>query len=201
MIVSHNAVMRKLFFRGILIFKTILMVSLTYAQQPATAEKFKQELLYDINTTRQKGCNCGTKWFPPAPPVTWNTILQKSAYGHARDMNDRNYFSHTGKDGRSMEDRIQQSGYNVANFKAVYFGENIAKGQPTIQAVMQDWFKSEGHCKNLMNANFKEVGVVQYNDYWVQDFGGRELWPPALQRHVAGGQVKLGPPVRVPVYK
>jgi uncharacterized protein YkwD len=39
---------------------------------------------------------------------------------------------------------------------------------------MAEWFKSEGHCHNLMNPAFKEVGIVQYNDYWVQDFGGRE---------------------------
>src|SRR4051812_42645715 len=104
--------MRKLIFGGVLLLMLTLIVNTARTQyRPPTAESFKQEFLNYINTTRAKGCNCGTKWFPPAPPLSWNVVLQKSAFGHAKDMNDKNYFSHTSKDGRSMQDRIVMAGY------------------------------------------------------------------------------------------
>ena len=45
---------------------------------------------------------------------------------------------------------------------------------------MAGWLKSEGHCRNIMNGSFKELGVgyaanasSSYRTYWVQDFGAR----------------------------
>ncbi|GAB3912894.1 CAP domain-containing protein [Mucilaginibacter boryungensis] len=169
-----------------------LIVSTARTQyRPATAESFKQEFLNYINTTRARGCNCGTKWFPPAPPLSWNTSLQKSAFRHAKDMNDKSYFSHTSKDGRSMQDRIVFAGYIFNGYKSFIIGENIAEGQQSIRQVMQEWFASEGHCHNLMNPAFREIGIAQYNDYWVQDFGGRESYSPAEQRALESGQARV----------
>jgi uncharacterized protein YkwD len=184
--------MRKLMIGGVMLLITVFTATTAHtAQPPATADRFKQEFLDYINTKRSQGCNCGTKWFPPAPPLTWNINLQKAAYGHAKDMNDKKYFSHMGKDGRNMEDRIVLAGYIFNGYKSFNVGENIAYGQQSIQQVMYEWFKSEGHCHNLMNPEFKEVGIVQYNDYWVQDFGGRETFSPELQKQIESGQVKL----------
>ena len=187
--------MRKAILGGVLLLIFTLTISALQAQAPSSGEKFKQEFLYYINVTRQKGCNCGTKWYPPAPPLVWNNNLQKSAYGHAKDMDNKHYFSHDSKDGRNMEDRIVAAGYIFNGYKSFNIGENIAEGQQSIAQVMDDWYKSEGHCQNLMNPKFKEVGVSQYNDYWVQDFGGRESWSPEMQKQIASGQVKLGAPV------
>ncbi len=111
--------------------------------------------------------------------------------GHAKDMAKRNYFSHTSQDGRSMEDRIVFAGYTFKGFKSFAIGENIAQGQQSIAEVMDGWFKSEGHCKNLMNRDFKEVGVAQYNDYWVQDFGGRTSFTAEQQRLIKSGKYKV----------
>ena len=43
---------------------------------------------------------------------------------------------------------------------------------------MEGWLKSPGHCKNIMKAEFKEVGMAvyfnessHYSYYWTQDFG------------------------------
>jgi len=127
----------------------------------------------------------------PAQPLIWNNLLQKAAYGHAKDMDRHNYFSHTSKDGRTMEDRIVFAGYVFKGYKSFVIGENIAKGQQSIRQVMDEWFKSEGHCKNLMNPNFKEIGIVEYNDYWVQDFGGRESFSPAEQKAIKSGAIKV----------
>jgi len=182
--------MSKRFTRGILLCIIAQLPGILHAQSPS-AERFKNEFLYRINSVRAHGCNCGTKWFPPVGPLTWNVLLQKSAYGHAKDMNDKDYFSHTSKDGRSMEDRIVLAGYIFNGFKSFYIGENIAKGQQSIAEVTNAWFKSEHHCQNLMSPVYKEVAVVQYNDTWVQDFGGREAYSPAEQKALLSGRMKV----------
>jgi uncharacterized protein YkwD len=184
--------MRKTIFRGATLLILMLTATIGRSQSPATSAEFKRAFLNAINNTRQQGCNCGSKWMPPAPPLVWNTNLQKAAYGHAKDMNDGHYFSHDSKDGRSMQDRIVFAGYYFKGYQSFNVGENIAFGQQSIQQVMDEWFKSEGHCKNLMNPLFKEVGVVQYNDYWVQDFGGRVEWPPEIKKQIESGKIKVG---------
>ncbi|WP_428331099.1 CAP domain-containing protein [Mucilaginibacter sp.] len=162
-----------------------------YGQQKESNSKFRREFLDNINRTRQKGCTCGTTYMPPAPPLIWNEQLETAAIGHAFDMADENYFSHTSKDGRTMEKRIATAGYTFKGFKSFMIGENIAEGQQSIAEVMQGWFKSEGHCKNLMNPGFKEVGIAVYNHYWVQDFGGRETFSADQQKLLRSGKYRL----------
>ena len=42
-------------------------------------------------------------------------------------------------------------------------GENIAAGQRTPQDVVDGWIASDGHCANLMNPNFEELGTGYLN--------------------------------------
>ena len=173
-------------------FITLLFTGIkAYSQQTASTPEFRREFLEDINHVRAKGCNCGTQWFPPAPPLVWNKQLEISAMGHAADMYHKNYFSHTSKDGRSMEDRIALAGYTFNGYKSFMIGENIAMGQLSIAEVMQGWFKSEGHCHNLMNPGFKEVGVALTHNYWVQDFGGRETFSAEQERLIRSGKARI----------
>lgn len=125
-------------------------------------------MLQLVNNQRQQGCNCGTTWYPPTGTLTWNNQLEAAALAHATDMKQNNYFSHTGRDGSSPGDRITRAGYNW-----MAYGENIAKGYSTEQAVVTAWINSEGHCRNLMNPNFHELGAAKVGDYWVQEFGSR----------------------------
>jgi len=83
-------------------------------------------------------------------------------------MNKNNYFSHTGLDGSTPGDRIRNAGYSWTAY-----GENIAKGYTTEQAVMDAWIKSEEHCINIMNPVFTELGAAKAGSYWVQEFGAR----------------------------
>ena len=83
----------------------------------------------------------------------------------------QNYFSHTSKDGRSMVDRINATGYTWSTV-----GENIAAGYPTVNAVVDGWMASDGHCANIMNPAFKDVAVAcvpsstsTYRSYWTMD--------------------------------
>ena len=176
-----------------LIAKTAFMLTIliAFGATDHSNRQFRDEFLYRINLTRQKGCNCGGVFMPPVAPLTWNEVLEDAALGHARDMARKNYFNHTSKDGRSMEDRIVIAGYKFKGFKSFAVGENIAAGQQSIAEVMEGWFKSEGHCKNLMNPDFKEVGVAMYKDYWVQDFGGRESFSAAQLKLIKSGKYRL----------
>ncbi len=162
----------------------------SFSQQRAN-QQFKQEFLDRINTTRAKGCKCGTTYMKPAAPLVWNDILEDAALGHARDMGEHNYFSHESRNGRTPGDRIIAAGYDYKGFKSYASGENIAFGQQTIAEVMAGWFKSEGHCKNLMNPEFKEIGVAQYNTYWVQEFGGRQAFSEEQQKLINAGKVRI----------
>lgn len=173
----------------------VILASVTAAFKPDVAanpfDNFKQEFLYRINKVRAVGCDCGGKFMPPAPPLTWNSNLQASAFGHAQDMNRQQYFSHESKDGRNIEDRIVAAGYVFNGYKSFAIGENIAYGQQSIAEVSDGWFQSEGHCKNLMNPTFKEIGIARNGLYWVQDFGGRESFSPEEQRMIKDGKLKI----------
>lgn len=180
-----------------LLFVILLTGSYTYIKAGGSTS-FKHQFLELINKTRTKGCTCGNTYMPPAPPLVWNDDLEISALGHAKDMAEHKYFSHTSKDGRSMDARIINAGYTFKGFKSFMAGENIAYGQTSINEVMTGWYKSEGHCRNLMNPGFKEVGVAEFNTYWVQDFGGREPFSAEQQKLIRSGKVKIiqGGPVR-----
>lgn len=128
----------------------------------------KAVILQLVNEARKKGCNCGDTYYGPAPALTWNDLLEKAALGHTIDMSQKNFFSHTGSDGSASSERISNAGYNWK-----FYGENIAEGYKTEQEVVSGWLSSPGHCSNIMNKNFKEIGVARVNDYWTQDFGSR----------------------------
>src|SRR3990172_6631535 len=89
------------------------------------------------------------------PPVAWNDSLAIAAYLHSEDMATNQFFSHTGSDGSSPGDRITREGYAWWTY-----GENIAVGYPTVSAVMQGWLGSDGHCRNIMNPAFREIGAA-----------------------------------------
>lgn len=54
-------------------------------------------------------------------------------------------------------------------------GENIARGQLTAAQVMEDWMQSPSHKRNILESEFKEIGVGIFGDVWVQNFGHAEL--------------------------
>jgi uncharacterized protein YkwD len=52
----------------------------------------------------------------------------------------------------------------------------VAYGQRTPAEVMDAWMNSPGHRANILNCQFKEIGVGVVPDsngrlYWTQDFG------------------------------
>ena len=126
-------------------------------------------MLQMVNNVRATGCNCGTTVMPVVAPLTWNDVLAAAALEHSQDMSTTGNFSHNSSDGTSFSNRITAAGYT--NWRAL--GENIAYGYTTEQDVFNGWIKSEGHCKNIMNASFKEMGAAKVGTYWTQDFGAK----------------------------
>jgi uncharacterized protein YkwD len=186
---SNISVMKRSVFIGL--FALLTLSGFKAFCQRSGSEEFKQAFLERINKVRSTGCTCGTTYMPPVAPLTWNNTLEKAATGHAWDMSNNNYFSHTSKDGRTMEDRIVKAGYQFNGFKNFAVGENIAYGQMNIDEVMKGWLKSPGHCMNLMNAMFKEIGVAEDHNYWVQDFGFREPFSAQEQQLIKSGRMHV----------
>lgn len=129
----------------------------------------KQLVLQLINQARKEGRKCGEKYYDPAPPLSWNELLEKAASGHSNDMFKKNYFNHIEADGSNGGVRLDNVGYS---WRA--YGENIGWGYTTEQQVVDGWLKSPGHCKNIMDQNFKEMAVARAGNYWTQDFGTKE---------------------------
>jgi len=128
----------------------------------------KNVLLKLVNEVRAKGCQCGDTYYNPAPAVSWNSQLEQAAFFHSVDMFQQKYFSHIAPDNSRGGTRIERVGYS---WKA--YGENIAMGYNNEKAVLQGWIKSPGHCKNLMNKAYTEMGVARAGTYWTQEFATR----------------------------
>jgi uncharacterized protein YkwD len=131
-----------------------------------------KEMLTQVNNARSQARDCGTVSYAATAALSWNCTLEAVAYEHSRDMGDNNFFSHTGSDGLSVGDRVTNAGYDWAAA-----GENIAAGQPTIDAVMTAWLDSPEHCANIMSLLYAELGAASYTVsgsdypiYWTQDF-------------------------------
>ncbi len=139
------------------------------------------EVLDLTNQARAEGADCGVEGtFGPADPLTMQHQLREAARFHSQDMGDRAFFTHEspgGPNGDTVQDRIENAGYT--NWQT--WGENIAAGQTTAQEVVDGWLASDGHCSNIMNPMFEEIGVgyahvpgAPYQGiYWTQDFGAQ----------------------------
>ena len=133
-------------------------------------DSIRQEFLDAVNQARYVGRNCGSTSYPAAPSVAWNNALATAAYLHSEDMATNQFFAHTGADGSSPETRITRRGYDWRTY-----GENIAVGYPTVSAVVQGWLGSDGHCRNIMNPSFTEIGAA-YSDGFYQGIPSVPYW-------------------------
>jgi uncharacterized protein YkwD len=84
------------------------------------------------------------------PLLTESSKLDRSAQGWTDRMVVTADFSH----GASFSTRFTVVGYNWQTV-----GENIAAGQRTPLGVVKAWMASTGHCQNILQPEFKDVGV------------------------------------------
>ena len=135
-------------------------------QAPALAARALQL----VNEVRARGTRCGERSFGPAPPVRLSGTLAGVAFGHAIDMAKHNYFEHEDLSGRTPAERVRAVGY-----REKLVGENIAYGPKSAEEVVQGWLDSPGHCENIMDPRFAEMGIAyaagqasRRGLYWVQ---------------------------------
>lgn len=138
-------------------------------------KKLEEDVLAIVNEKRAQGADCHSEgMFGPAGPLAMNPALRCAARMHSKDMVDRNFFSHTNPDGELPWDRMKKAGYGPYTNA----GENIAAGSATAAGTMDQWMNSDGHCANIMNPDFKEIGVGyypggKYGHVWTQVFGAK----------------------------
>lgn len=132
-------------------------------ETPAAATTTVAQVVELVNKERATA-GCG--------PLTEDAQLEKAAQAHSDDMAARNFFEHTNPDGADPGQRITAAGYRWSTY-----GENIAQGQQTPQAVMESWMNSPGHRANILNCSFKNIGVGVHKGsggpWWTQDFGAK----------------------------
>ena len=120
---------------------------------------FAQEILDLVNIERKKA---------GAKPLRLSDDLIRAA--SIRAMEQVRKFSHTRPNGTPFY-TVLVRGMNTT------LGENVAVGQPSPKTVMRDWMNSAGHRKNILNPQYKELGVgycyrkdSEYHHHWAQLF-------------------------------
>jgi uncharacterized protein YkwD len=105
------------------------------------------------------------------PRLRENQRLNRSAQGWTDVMVTHRDFSH----GADFAARISAVGFDWSNV-----GENIATGYSTPARVVTAWMASKGHCQNILNPQYRDVGtgvsdrsIAGYSSLagtWTQDF-------------------------------
>lgn len=127
----------------------------------ASAYEMNAEAVQLLNQLRREHGLNALSWDP-------HSDLQKAAQLRAREIEE--YFSHTRPDGSDCFTVLKQFGlrYHAC-------GENIAYGTNlSPSGAMNLWTNSSGHYKNMVNRDFREVGLACHISgdlvYWVQLF-------------------------------
>jgi uncharacterized protein YkwD len=117
--------------------------------------------------------------------------LVDAACWMAKDMANKNYFSHTDSLGRDPFVRLSDFGVGGSFWR----GENLAAGSTTAQQTFNLWKNSPGHNDVMLNSNFRRIGVgLHYHSastfgwYWAADFASGSANTSINQ---CGGDLKL----------
>ncbi len=118
--------------------------------------------------------------------------LIASSRKHSEDMISRGYFAHESPGEENSFERMRRAGYTLDGYSSIKTGENLAwrthsGPRPKLsdaEKVVDGWLESEGHRRNLLDPEFREVGIGtatgNYKDYeqpatmYTVNFGVRE---------------------------
>jgi uncharacterized YkwD family protein len=122
---------------------------------------YEQKVAELVNIERQKN---------GVPALTLDSSISNVARTKSKDMAVNNYFSHQSPTYGMAGDMLRQFGINWSAW-----GENIASGQKTPEAVVTAWMNSPGHRANILSTNFSNIGVGYATNsngtaYWTQMF-------------------------------
>ncbi|MFA5126417.1 MAG: CAP domain-containing protein [Patescibacteria group bacterium] len=88
-------------------------------------------------------------------PLRNNEVLQQAALAKAEDMLVNQYFAHVSPDKKGLKHWLQIYRYNYS-----VAGENLALGFSSPEAVVQAWETSPTHYANLIDSDYKDIGVA-----------------------------------------
>lgn len=89
------------------------------------------------------------------PVVVEDSTLMKAAQEKAADMTMLQYFSHVSPNGVSPWFWFEKNNYDYR-----YAGENLAINFTSAQDQQKAWMQSETHKRNILNSNYKNIGVA-----------------------------------------
>jgi uncharacterized protein YkwD len=148
----------------------VTQVSADVAVGRTSSPTVRERVFELINHARSRTRRCGQERFAATVSLVPSSLLNRAAQEHALDMARNDYFEHTGMDGSEPKERLARLGY-----RSRLTGENIAYGPETAEEVVSGWLSSPGHCANIMDPRFREMGIafavapVRGAIYWVQD--------------------------------
>lgn len=97
--------------------------------------------------------------------LTINSQLSSAAGAKAANMLSENYWAHNSPSGKTPWTFISAAGYRY-----LYAGENLARDFSDAGSVVDAWMNSPSHRSNLLDPNFREIGVF----VTLGDLTGRE---------------------------
>ncbi|MFA5185236.1 MAG: CAP domain-containing protein [Patescibacteria group bacterium] len=132
---------------ALVLFKVLaITIAIALPSVDALSSAITPQNVFDLtNRAREKS---GIKTLGYSPK------LDQAAQAKARDMLERDYFSHFGPDGSTPWSWIVKSGYpyNAA-------AENLAINFTEAEDVESSWLASPGHRLNILNPKYTEIGV------------------------------------------
>lgn len=121
--------------------------------KPATGD-YAEQMLALVNQARAEA---------GAAPLTLDRKLCDAADKRAEEITTK--FSHTRPNGKDCFSIFSE--YGISSYGG---GENIAMGSADVNAIFNMWMNSPGHRANILNSDFKSIGIGKCGNYWVQLF-------------------------------
>jgi len=135
-------------------------------------EQQMQRAVEQLNAMRRQSAPCAAAG-AALQTLSWETRLAASAQEQAADLAVQDRLSHVDSRNRGLGMRLRSVGYAAAGA-----GENLAAGQSGIDDALQAWLASPSHCANLMQPEYRDVGLAcvqrrgsRYERFWVAHFG------------------------------
>jgi uncharacterized protein YkwD len=124
----------------------------SFNAKQAWATEQQREMVSILNKNRMMmGLEC----------LELDKLLCKICTEHSQDMVEREFFSHTGSDGKDYEQRARDVDWNGGTWaETIYIGSADAK------AVYDAWWKSEDNRPKLFEKRLNRIGVGIVNKTW-----------------------------------
>lgn len=131
--------------------------------------------------------------------LTENQMLATAARAKAADMFAEQYWAHTSPEGKQPWDFMQEAEYRYTSA-----GENLARDFMLTTDMMDAWMNSPTHRANIVNPNYREIGVAVVNGTLqgvettlvVQMFGRPQTTEPTVTQ--AAAQLEITPTSATP---